>query len=186
MFERFSGSARHAVIEAQEVAHQRQVSRIGSLELLEAIARGGGDGASDLLAQLGVDRQRLVTALGEHRVAGAAPDGEALASIGIDLDQVRAVVDDTFGEGALQEAANRRVRGRRRRHLPFERSTKKALEIAVREAAGLRRREIRVDHVLLGLLHRESGAAHDVLSGLGVTLDAARTAVASRGNRATA
>jgi hypothetical protein len=37
-------------------------------------------------------------------------DAEALASIGIDLDEVRRCVDEAFGEGALD-----RTRARRRR-----------------------------------------------------------------------
>jgi hypothetical protein len=38
-------------------------------------------------------------------------DAEALASIGIDLDEVRRCVDEAFGEGALERARARRRLG---------------------------------------------------------------------------
>jgi ATP-dependent Clp protease ATP-binding subunit ClpA len=67
--------------------------------------------------------------------------------------------------------------GKGRGHVPFTPDAKKALELALREAINLKHDWIGTEHVLLGLLHTETGAAHHILTGRGVTLAAARTVV---------
>ena len=48
------------------------------------------------------------------------------------------------------------------------------LELALREALRLGHDHIGTEHLLLGLLHAETGAARDVLVARGVRLDVAR------------
>ncbi|MDP9238173.1 MAG: hypothetical protein M3P30_12395, partial [Chloroflexota bacterium] len=50
---------------------------------------------------------------------------------------------------------------------------KEALKRAVDEARGLKAKEIGTEHLLIGLLATGDGMAHAVLTGAGVTLDAA-------------
>ncbi len=63
---------------------------------------------------------------------------------------------------------------------------KKALELSLREAINLKHNYIGTEHILLGLLHADGGAAHHILVGLGMRLDAARVIVEElvRGRRA--
>ena len=93
--------------------------------------------------------------------AGSVEDADALAALGIDLDEVRRRVEEAFGPGALDRARapKRRFLGG---HIPFAKEAKKALELSLREALALRHNYIGTEHMLLGLLHGE-GAAHDVL-----------------------
>jgi ATP-dependent Clp protease ATP-binding subunit ClpA len=112
-------------------------------------------------------------------------DADALATLGIDLDEVRRSVEETFGPGAL----DRTRAGRRGRwfagHVPFDRSAKKVLELALREAIRMEHGHIGCEHVLLGLLHAE-GSARTILLARGARLDTARVMVEElvRGRRA--
>jgi ATP-dependent Clp protease ATP-binding subunit ClpA len=126
-----------------------------------------------ILNALGVDRNAVERAVDEHK-PGTVSDAEALATLGIDIDQVRRHVEEVFGPGALQRT--RACGGLPSRHLPFERESKKALELALREAVHLKHNYIGTEHILLGLLHAE-GAARTILSDRGIRLDAARVIV---------
>ncbi len=83
-------------------------------------------------------------------------DAAALATLGIDLDAVRARADELFGRGALDAP------GRRRGHVPFSSASKKVLELALREAIHVGDNEIRADHVLLGLTRPRTAGAEAV------------------------
>ncbi len=96
----------------------------------------------------------------------------------VDLDEVRRQVEDAFGPGALDRT--RAAGGRAKRwfagHIPFDRSAKKVMELGLREAR-LEHGYIGCEHILLGMLHSETGAAHRVLVGRGVSQDASRVIV---------
>lgn len=177
MFERFTGPARRVVVLAQEDARERRADRIGSEHLLLGICRAPDTRGAALLAARGITQEVVAADL---REAGAPdlPDREALASVGIDLDEVRDRVEEAFGPGALDStrAAGRR-RERRWGHIPFDRGAKKVLELALREAVRRGDRAIGSEHVLLGMLHRETGRAAPLLHARGVTLGAVRTAL---------
>ena len=174
MFERFTDPARRVVVLAQEEARERADGRIGSEHLLLGLCRAGDTRGAGLLAARGIT---LATV--QQDLRGAAPpdlpDREALASVGIDLDEVRDRVEEAFGPGALE---NTRAAGRRRErrwgHIPFDREAKKVLELALREAIRRGDRSLGTEHVLLGMLHRETGRAAGVLHARGVTLDDVR------------
>ncbi len=164
MFERFTRSARNAVIDAQEVARSTGSSRVDTRHVLVALLGGDGDGyvgaVCDAVRAAGGDPARIA-ALARGDIESSGLDRDALASIGIDLDAVTERADEVFGAGALG-------RGRRtRRHIPFTRDAKKALELALREAIRLGERSIDTRHLLLGLLRadcpgRASLAENDV------------------------
>jgi ATP-dependent Clp protease ATP-binding subunit ClpA len=88
-----------------------------------------------------------------------------------------------FGPGALENtrAAGRPRRGRRWGHLRFDRDAKKVLELSLREAIRAGSRSLGTEHVLLGMLHTDTGAAQPLLAARGVTLDEVRAAVEGRG-----
>ncbi|WP_224391724.1 Clp protease N-terminal domain-containing protein [Pseudonocardia sp. ICBG1293] len=178
MFERFTDEARRVVVLAQEIARTRRAERIGPEHLLLGVLRCTGSPGEELLSTAGVDAHTVTAEL--DRADGAPGRGaDALATLGIDLDAVRNAVEAGFGPGAL----DRPRRGRwRAGHIPFERSSKKALELALREAIRLGDRFIGTEHVLLGLLHPDT-AASQVLDRRGVTLHDTRRAVERRRSR---
>lgn len=152
MFERFTDEARQVVVGAQEQARTRRAPRIGPEHLLLGILGRPRTPGEELLAEAGVDTAAVVTAL---HATDPARDGEALAALGIDLDAVRQAAEDAFGPGVL----DRIRRGHRGGHVPFEKSSKKVLELSLREAIRLGDRSIGTEHVLLGLLHPDTAAS---------------------------
>ena len=83
-------------------------------------------------------RQRWRRALSRRENGGrdhrSAPDPEALATIGIDLDEVRRRIEEAFGPGALDKRSEDRSvgargpEGRRSGHIPFSPRAKKVLD----------------------------------------------------------
>ena len=177
MFERFTDDARQAVVLAQEEAVALRHGWIGTEHVLLGVLRSGGDGAR-LLAGFGVDpagvREDVVRMIGR---GDEGIDREALATLGIDLDEVRERVERAFGPGALIRRRPCR-RGGLGQHVPFTPRAKKALELTLREALSLGQRDLRGEHIVLGLLREGDGVAARVLTERGVTLAAAREKVA--------
>jgi len=109
MFERFTDTARHVVAQAQEAARGLGHGYIGCEHLLLAAA-GTGEPAGAVLRDQGVTPERIkaeiLRASGPGQTAGPAGglDAEALTSIGIDLDVVRARIEAAFGPDALTRA----------------------------------------------------------------------------------
>jgi len=174
VFERFTEPARRVVVLAQEEARARGDDRIGSEHLLLGVCRATDTHGAALLAAHGVTLREVEDDL---RTSGVS-DRDALASVGIDLDEVRDRVEEAFGPGAL-ESTRAAGRGRRRLwgHIPFDRGAKKVLELALREAIRRGDRTIGTEHVLLGMLHRDTGRAATVLHARGVTLAGMRAAL---------
>jgi ATP-dependent Clp protease ATP-binding subunit ClpA len=109
------------------------------------VLAGLGVGAGDIERRL--DR---TAPLRKPREGGPpGDDAEALASIGIDLDEIRRKVEESFGPGALEQApAAPRGAGR----TTMTREAKQSVELAAREARALRHSYIGTEHLLLGLL----------------------------------
>jgi ATP-dependent Clp protease ATP-binding subunit ClpA len=174
MFERFTDEARAVVWRSQEVARVMRHTSIGTEHLLLAML-GGSDGpGARALRDRGVeaaDIRRRVTAL-----VGApetdALDSDALATLGIDLDEVRRVTEASFGPGALD--AGRAAKGG---HIPFSKRAKKVLELSLREALRLGHGYIGEGHLLLGLLREGDGLGVQVLVAAGVDLPVLREEV---------
>ena len=93
--------------------------------------------------------------------SGRRPDPDALAAIGIDLDEVRRRADETFGPGALD-----RTRAGRR---PLRRTTrlKKAIVFAARDA-GCDGTPVSPKHLLLALASCD-GLAAEILAARGLS-----------------
>jgi ATP-dependent Clp protease ATP-binding subunit ClpA len=175
MFERFTDKARQVVVLAQEQSRGRRADAIRTEHLLLALYRVPGNLALTVLEGHSVRREDVEADVDALRPHGPA-DAEALAALGIDLDEVRRSVEETFGPGAL----DRTRAGRRGRwfagHIPFDRGAKKVLELALREARRLGHDYIGCEHILLGLLHAE-GAAQTILLARGARLDTSRVMV---------
>jgi ATP-dependent Clp protease ATP-binding subunit ClpA len=174
MFERFTKLARTVVVHAQEIARERRSPTIGSEHLLLALFAVPDGLAAAVLGRLQVDRADVEGDLVRGGSLEHPFDAAGLATLGIDLEEVRRQAEETFGPGALDRT--RAARGRwRGGHIPFERDAKKALELALREAVRLGHGFIGTEHLLLGLLH--DGRARDVLVARGVGLDGTRALV---------
>src|SRR6185312_8434055 len=133
MFERFTKRARTVVVHAQEIARERRSPTIGSEHLLLGLFAVPDGLAATILARLQVGRADVEADLVRGPAFDAPFDSAGLATLGIDLDEVRRQAEETFGPGELHRtrAARDRWRGG---HIPFERDAKKALELALREA----------------------------------------------------
>jgi len=118
MFERFTGDARTAVVQAQEHARRLGHRYIGCEHLLLAAVSTGGPAAA-ALREHGVTPEAVETeivrlvGLGQPASLFSALDRAALAAVGIDLDAVRARIEASFGPDALTRAAPAACRGNR-------------------------------------------------------------------------
>ena len=118
MFERFTGTARHVVVQAQEDARRLGHNYIGCEHLLLAAA-AAAEPASTVLRDQGVTPERIEAAILRTVGRGQAADPlggidrQALAFIGIDLDIVRARIEAAFGPDALTRALPAACRSRR-------------------------------------------------------------------------
>jgi hypothetical protein len=88
----------------------------------------------------------------------------ALGRLGITLDAARTEVERIIGRGE----------GDRPGRVPFTPRSKKALELALKEALARGHDYIGTEHILLGLLAEGKGVAVDVLGTLNVTPEAIR------------
>ncbi len=137
MLGRLTAGARAAVALAEEEAVALGHDYIGTEHLLLGLA-GTEDGvAGRVLASFGVTRDGLVGSVAGEvgRGCQARPrrlDSDALASIGIDLDEVRRRVEDAFGPGALERTrAGARALSASRPLVP---RAQRALHMASKEA----------------------------------------------------
>jgi ATP-dependent Clp protease ATP-binding subunit ClpC len=108
----------------------------------------------------------------EHLLLGLLREEEGLAArvlaeLGVEIEAVRAHVRAIVGEGEDVQTGQ----------IPFTPRAKRALELALREALGLRHSYIGTEHVLLGLVREDGGVAAQILRELGIDGDATRAAV---------
>jgi ATP-dependent Clp protease ATP-binding subunit ClpA len=181
MFERFTKRARVIVVLAQEVARDARAPRITAEHLLAAMLQDDESRAVRLLKQLGAQPDRLLEVLGRRQPTTAGLDEsevEALRSIGIDAEEVVRRVEAELG--APLHDPGRWSAG----HIPFDKGAKKVLELSLREAIALGDKEIGSEHVLLGLIRDGEGLVAEAFSESGITLAAARAAVAEAAKRA--
>lgn len=163
MFERFTHDARATVLAARAHADRLGHRPVGAEHLLLGLL----DTCPPMRDALdGIDVEAAVVARHDHLLD---IDRQALASLGIDLDRVRAATDDAFGPGAFTRAARapheRRRRRLRRPSRLFDADARTALELSLREAVRLGHPFIAPEHVGLGLL-RVGGPDRDPVAGL--------------------
>ncbi|MEU9076465.1 Clp protease N-terminal domain-containing protein [Kitasatospora sp. NPDC048538] len=183
MFERFTESARQVVLLAQGEARELRHAVVGTEHLLLAILAQPDDPAAGVLIGMGLDRETARRAV--VRLVGPGGDAEALASIGVDLDAVRAAVESEFGEGALDVPAGDGPRRRgwfraaesRPARARFSARARKVLELSLRESLRLKSGQIAVGHLLLGVLREGEGFGARVIVDHGLDPRAVRRAV---------
>ncbi len=187
MFERFTASARGTVVRAQQEAVDADDGYIGTEHVVLALAQDDGV-AGEVLRGAGVTAtslRRRRGAAGTDDDGGGRLDSDALKSIGIDLDDVRRSVEDTFGAGALDDVSSRSSRRRwgGKAHLRFTRRAKGSLERGLREAVMLGVTRIGSEHLLLGILDEGGGAGVRLLRAEGVDLAQLRATTLERSRR---
>jgi ATP-dependent Clp protease ATP-binding subunit ClpA len=137
---------------------------LGPEHVVLGVLRDGRSDASRVLEAHGVDLPAAREALGRLADRGLVPgprpsDAELLGSLGIDLDVVRHQTEQTFGFHAVGEATWRitrrpRWRGARVVWTPLcgpPLIAKRALQLASEQAHALGHREVRPEHLLLGV-----------------------------------
>jgi ATP-dependent Clp protease ATP-binding subunit ClpA len=177
VFKRFTVVAREVVVSAQEEARALRHTWLGTEHLLLALFRGDTV-ASRVLASLDVRRDAVMA---EYQAMmgpcddplGVHPDPEALAAVGIDLDEVRRRVEEAFGPGALERTGAWQRSG----SLCFTPRAKKVLELALREARALGHGYIGTEHILLGLAHEGFSAATQILRRFNATYPVVRRTI---------
>ncbi len=123
MFERFDPDARILIAHAAEHARRLGHRYVGGEHLLLA-AVSSGQPAGEVMRAHGVTpelvEEEIVRRVGLGAGAGlfAGLDRDALATIGVDLDAVRARIEASFGPQALTSAAQAAHQGRPRRPGP--------------------------------------------------------------------
>jgi ATP-dependent Clp protease ATP-binding subunit ClpA len=113
VFERFTHSAREAVIDAQAEARRLEHRQIGTPHLLLALIESD---AGDTLRSHGVTGEaveRELDALLSRDPRAGEDDAEVLAALGIDLARIREAVEASFGPGALDRALDDEAAGPR-------------------------------------------------------------------------
>ena len=138
MFERFTDRARRVVVLAQDEAKMLNHNYIGTEHLLLGLI---------------------------HEGEGVA--AKALEQMGIQLEDVRAQVEEIIGHGQSQPTG----------HIPFTPRAKKVLELSLREQLQMNHSYIGTEHILLGLVREGEGVAAQVLIKLGADLSRVRSTV---------
>ncbi|MBT2271861.1 Clp protease N-terminal domain-containing protein [Rhodococcus qingshengii] len=186
MFERFSAQARGVVVDA--VAGSGPVT---PMELLTALLTSDRGIATEVLTESGVtlDVIRHAGAGSNEGSSNNFDDAEILKSIGIDLDAVRESLEQSFGEGVLDETpvpdgvdTSRKSRFRFPRSR-FEKESKKVLELSLREALAHKDNRIGAEHILLGILRVADGPTRQALE-TQVTMSVIRERLEAKMNRA--
>jgi ATP-dependent Clp protease ATP-binding subunit ClpA len=151
--------------EARRLGH----NYVGTEHMLRVLVRDPAGSATRLLAALGVSTDAVERALAcwpEDSTATATIDPTALATLGIDFEEVRERLEETFGPGALE-----RTRSGCMGVCPrLKMAPAYSLDHASQGSFG-------EEHVLLGLLSVPDSVAARVLGELGVSLAAAQAAL---------
>jgi ATP-dependent Clp protease ATP-binding subunit ClpA len=79
--------------------------------------------------------------------------GQVLANFGLTREGVRGEVEERVGRGKKAPAG----------HIPFTPRAKKTLELALREAIGIKHNYIGTEHILLGLIREGEGVGAQIL-----------------------
>lgn len=121
----------------------------------------------------------------EHLLLGLVAEGEGVAAqvlrnAGLDLSEVRSRVEAAVGKGHPREKPL---------DLPLSPRAKRVLDLAMREARNMGVNYVGTEHILLGLLSEGEGVAAQVLTGMGLEIQAVReeiTAALSGGDMGSA
>ena len=176
MFERFTDRARTVVHQAQVESRELHHRHVGTEHILLGLLHGEGL-AHGVLTEAGIDAPRVRVDIKRHLRGGFDVLGESDAAdlklLGIDLDAVRAKVEETFGPDAFAPRVpeKRGFFGRRQFGSRFTPRARKVIELSLREALALKHNYIGTEHILLGLLREGNGLAARILVDQDVDLD---------------
>ncbi len=185
MFDRCDADATTVVETALEEARRLGHNYLGTEHLLLALGRHRELLPESVRVVLPDDAVVLSAAVDTLGADPAPPDAELLKVVGIDLDEVRSAVRQTFGADALDQL------GRRRVHQPWQpwrrptrRCTsllagvmsvaprvKQALERGLLDAARRQRDALDPAGLLLGMLETEGAMSNELLRRTGVDPD---------------
>jgi ATP-dependent Clp protease ATP-binding subunit ClpA len=173
VFERFSPSAREVVVAARSDALRLRHQYVGTEHLLlglvgAASEEGAGGGSTNIAASVlsasGLDseyiRSQIIRLVGDGANGLGDEEASALHSIGIDLAVVRSRLEESFGEGVLDQPGPEPTGSR----TPFTARAKKTLGLSVREARQLGSGSLEPEHILLGLVREGAGVAAMILT----------------------
>ncbi|MFF8232729.1 Clp protease N-terminal domain-containing protein [Streptomyces caelestis] len=173
MFERFTKDARSVVKGAFAYVEGGGGGQVVEPEhlLLALLDREGSRGSFALAALgLGERRESVRQALGaaRRRAGLSQAETDALAGLGIDVEEIVARVEEVHGVGAM--AGDRKGRAWWSGRASFGRGAKDVLEHSLRVALAQRDRHIGDEHILLALTIRP-GVPAEVLADHGVTYE---------------
>jgi ATP-dependent Clp protease ATP-binding subunit ClpA len=164
VFGRFTEQAHRVLDLAREEAERGGHRYLGPEHVLLGLLAEGQSGAAWALRVRGMDLAAARAALARLGERGVVPgprpsDVELLSSLGIDLDIVRHQTEQTFGVPAVGEATWQVTRRRWWRGAPVVWTplcgpplmAKRALQLANEQAQALGHREVRPEHLLLGV-----------------------------------
>lgn len=164
MFERFTQRAREVVMAARDEATGLRHHYVGTEHLLLGLLTGSPGPAARVLAAAGFEpegvRAEIIRLVGAGSDTLGPSEAEALEAIGIDLDVVRSKLENSFGEGVLDQSHG----GRPGARLPFTPRAKKSLGLGLREAKHLGHNYLGTEHILLGLIREADGIAGQILA----------------------
>ena len=174
---KFGSSAGPVIADALVRARADGTSRIGEEHLFAALL--ASPDSRLLLGRLGGPGQAeaVWTEVGQARRRGGLTVGErqALAGLGIDLDEVVARVEARLGEGALD---GNRASARHGWRMSMSPGVVAVLNAAQRQKAARGDRHTTARHLVLGLL-AQPGLFADALAARGITLASALEAMDS-------
>lgn len=205
MTEHMTADARALAEQAYEHAIRLGHPYLGGEHFLLALAAAGqptGDGrlAGIVLREHGVTPGRVEAEI--ERLAGGGLFGDldrgALATVGVDVDAVRATAEASFGQQALAQAARTAHRkparfdprprsggGRPGAFLPHGPGVEQALFAAVREAGPWHTPQpATAEHLALGILAVSEGLVPPILSAIGTSGPALSAAIRHRYHQA--
>lgn len=162
MFERFTKRARRVLVLAQEENRALGGGWIGVEHLLLGLLGEPEGVAGRVLVGHGLTLESTREDIRRRGGAASVSDEEALRTIGIDIDEVRSAVEESFGRGALDRA--RRKKTTCWAGPTFTPRAKKVLELALREALALDHSYVGTEHLLLGILREGDSLAVTILA----------------------
>jgi ATP-dependent Clp protease ATP-binding subunit ClpC len=174
VYDRFTALAKRAMVAARDAAASIGHDFIGTEHLLIGLGQTAGTASEALRAQ-GVELDRLraeverqMAARGVAATHGAAAT-DALATLGIDVVEIRRRADASFGAGSFQFPRP-----------AFSLSAKHAVKASLDYARELGQERIDTEHLLLGVLTDETDTSMHALTQLSVDVAALRRTLTSR------
>src|SRR4051794_10153543 len=158
MFEPFTDRARKSLLLAQQAAKAMGHGFVGCEHLLFGLADEGTGVAAVVLAERGIDggvvRTEIVERIGQQ-TPSSVTDADALASLGIDLEEVHRRLEASFGKAGVPPSPETP---------PFTARARESLERAIVESDQLQHGYVGTEHLLLGVITGDGNAGMAILA----------------------